>query len=71
MSLNYQEIEQNLNAVKTEIDDLLKYMKTHQSKLDRRFVDLEIYTRLANISTNVLKSDCHLPTVKIESENSL
>ncbi len=57
MSLNYQEIEQNLNTVKTEIDDLLKYIKTNQSKPNKGFVDLEIYTRLANISTNVLQME--------------
>ena len=55
MSLNYKGIEQNLHSVKAEIDDLLDYIETNQSKLDRRFVDIEIYTRLAEISTNVLQ----------------
>ena len=51
MSLNYAEISQNLQVVKAEIDDLLVYIETNQSSLNKRLIDLEIYSRLANIST--------------------
>jgi hypothetical protein len=58
MNLDYTEIKQNLQAVKAEIDALLDYIESHQSKSDKRFVDIEIYSRLANMSANVLQSDC-------------
>lgn len=58
MNLDYKEIKQNLHAVKAEIDTLLEYIESNQSQSDKRFVDMEIYSRLANISTSVLRSDC-------------
>jgi hypothetical protein len=58
MSLNYVEIQFNLQAVKAEIDELLNYIKANQSEEDKGFIDIEIYSRLANISANVLSSDC-------------
>ena len=61
MNLDYTEIKQNLHAVKAEIDGLLDYIESNQSQSDRRFVDLEIYSRLADISTDVLESDCQSP----------
>jgi hypothetical protein len=60
MSLNYVDIQLNLQAVKAEIDELLSYMESNRSEEDRRFIDIEIYTRLANISASVLQSDCKL-----------
>ena len=57
MNLDYKEIKQNLHVAKAEIDALLEYIEFNQSQPDRRFVDLEIYSRLANISTSVLRSD--------------
>ena len=59
MSYYYSEVRQNLQAVKAEIDDLLEYIEANQSESDKRLVDLEIYSRLANISTSVLKSAHH------------
>ena len=61
MNLDYTEVKQNLHAVKAEIDGLLDYIESNQSQSDRRFVDLEIYSRLADISTDVLESDCQSP----------
>lgn len=58
MSLNYVEIKQNLHTVKAEIDALLEYIESNQSQSDKRFVDMEVYSRLADISTHVLRSDC-------------
>jgi hypothetical protein len=58
MSLNYVEIKFNLQAVKAEIDELLNYIESNQRAEDRGFIDVEIYSRLANISANVLQSDC-------------
>ena len=57
MSLDYTEIKQNLHAVKAEIDALLEYIESNQSQSDERFIDLEIYSRLADISTRVVQSD--------------
>ncbi|MDJ0571530.1 MAG: hypothetical protein QNJ53_21120 [Pleurocapsa sp. MO_192.B19] len=58
MNLDYPQIKQKLETVKEEINDLISYIEANQSKPDRRKVDLEIYTRLANISTHVVQSDC-------------
>lgn len=58
MSLNYSEVRRNLQAVKAEIDDLLVYIEANQLNKNKRLIDLEIYSRLANISTSVLRSDC-------------
>ena len=58
MSLNYTEVRQQLESVKAQIDNLLEYMEVNQSQPNRKFIDLEIYLRLADISTNVLKSEC-------------
>ena len=63
MNLDYTEIKQNLHAVKAEIDTLLEYIKSNQLESDKRFVDTEIYLRLANITTNVLQSDCQPPQI--------
>ena len=57
MNLDYTGVKQNLHAIKAEIDALLEYIETNQSQPDRRFVDIEIYSRLADISTSVLESD--------------
>ena len=40
-----------------EIDALLKYIESNQSQSDKRFVDVEIYTRLADVTTKILQSD--------------
>ena len=58
MSLDYSAVKQKLEIVKTQIDNLLDYLEANESKLDKRLIDLEIYTQLANISTQVLQSDC-------------
>lgn len=58
MSLDYTEVRQNLENVKAQIDNLLSYMELNQTELNRKFIDLEVYLRLADISTNVLKSEC-------------
>ncbi len=58
MSLDYAEVRRNLQVVKAQIDDLLEYMEANQLKSDKRLIDIEIYSRLANISTSVLRSDC-------------
>ena len=58
MSLDYTGVKQNLHTVKTEIDALLKYIEANQSQSDKRFVDMEIYTRLADVTTKILQSDC-------------
>lgn len=57
MSLNYTEVRHQLESVKVQIDNLLEYMELNQSQPDRKLIDLEIYLRLADISTNVLKSE--------------
>jgi hypothetical protein len=57
MSLNYTEVRHQLESVKTQIDNLLEYMELNQSEANREFIDLEIYVKLADISTNVLKSE--------------
>ena len=58
MNLNYPQIKQNLHAAKAEIDALLEYIESNQSQSDKRFVDLEIYTRLADVTSKILQSDC-------------
>ena len=58
MSLDYSAVKQKLAQVKTQINNLLDYLEANESKLDKRLIDLEIYTQLANISTQVLQSDC-------------
>ena len=58
MSLDYSAVKQKLEIVKTQINNLLDYLEANESKLDKRLIDLEIYTQLANISTQVLQSDC-------------
>jgi hypothetical protein len=58
MSLNYVDIQFNLQAVKAEIDELVNYIESNQRAEDKGFVDIEIYSRLANISSHVLQSDC-------------
>lgn len=57
MSLNYTKVQLNLQAVREEINELLNYIEANKSKEDKKFIDLEIYTRLADISTNVLQCD--------------
>ena len=57
MSLNYVEIKQNLYTVKAKINALLKYMESNQSQPDKRFIDREIYSRLADLTTKILQSD--------------
>ena len=57
MNLNYTEVRQNLENVKAQIDNLLSYMEVNQTEPNRKFIDLEVYLRLADISTNVLKSE--------------
>lgn len=57
MSLNYTEVRQQLENVKVQIDNLLEYLEVNQSEPNREFIDLEIYLRLADISTNALKSE--------------
>lgn len=57
MKLDYKEIKQNLHAAKAEIDALLEYIESNQSKPDKRFVDIEIYSRLADLTTKILQSD--------------
>ena len=63
MSLDYTEIKQNLHAVKAEIDGLLNYIESNQSQSDKRFIDLEIYSRLVDISTRVVQSDRQPPQI--------
>ena len=58
MNLDYPQIKQNLNAAKAEIDALLEYIESNQSQSDKKNVDLEIYTRLADVTTKILQSDC-------------
>ena len=57
MKLDYKEIKQNLHAAKAEIDALLEYIESNQSRSDKGFVDVEIYTRLAEVTTKILQSD--------------
>ena len=57
MKLDYKEVKQNLRVAKAEIDALLEYIESNQEKPDRRFVDVEIYTRLADLTTKILQSD--------------
>ena len=57
MNLDYTEVRQNLENVKAQIDNLLSYMELNQTEPNRKFVDLEVYLRLADISTNVLNSE--------------
>ena len=57
MNLDYAGVKQNLHAVKAEIDALLEYIESNQSQPDRRFVDMEIYSRLADLTTKILQSD--------------
>ena len=57
MKLDYKEIKQNLHAAKAEIDALLKYIESNQSQSDKRFVDVEIYSRLAEVTTKILQGD--------------
>ena len=57
MNLDYAGIKQNLHAVKAEIDALLEYIESNRSQPDKRFVDIEIYTRLADLTTKILQSD--------------
>ena len=57
MNLDYKEIKQNLRVAKAEIDALLEYIEANQSQSDRRFIDVEIYTRLAEVTTKILQSD--------------
>ena len=59
MNLDYIGVKQNLYAVKAEIDALLEYIESNQSQPDKRFVDMEIYSRLADLTTKILQSDCH------------
>ena len=59
MKLDYKEIKQNLHVAKAEIDALLEYIESNQSQSDKRFVDVEIYTRLADVTTKILHlGDC-------------
>ena len=58
MNLDYTGVKQNLHAVKAEIDALLEYIEANQSQPERRFVDIEIYSRLADLTTKILQSDC-------------
>ena len=54
MSLDYSAIQKRLEAVKSEIDELISYTRTgKQTDIN----DVEIYARLADISTNVLQCD--------------
>lgn len=57
MSLDYTGVKQNLHTVKTEIDALLEYIESNRSQPDKRFVDIEIYSRLADLTTKILQSD--------------
>ena len=57
MNLDYTGVKQNLHAVKAEIDALLEYIESNQSQSDKRFIDIEIYSRLANVTTKILQSD--------------
>ena len=54
MSLDYSAIGEGLEMVKSEIDELISYMITSK-QTDTN--DIEVYTRLANISGNVLQCD--------------
>ncbi|WP_041620432.1 hypothetical protein [Stanieria cyanosphaera] len=58
MDLKYVGIKMNLQVVKTEIDELLNYIESNQEREDSGFIDIESYSRLAEISTHVLQSDC-------------
>ena len=60
MNLDYPQIKQNLCVAKAEIDALLEYIESNQSQSDRSFVDVEIYTRLADVTTKILQSDRRL-----------
>ena len=57
MKLDYRKIKQNLHVAKAEIDALLEYIESNQSQSDKRFVDVEIYARLADVTTKILQSD--------------
>ena len=57
MNLDYTGVKQNLHAAKAEIDALLEYIESNQSRSDKRFVDVEIYSRLADVTTKILQSD--------------
>ncbi|MEL6579540.1 MAG: hypothetical protein AAFQ14_07305 [Cyanobacteria bacterium J06621_12] len=54
MSLDYSAIKGGLEAVKSEIDELVNYMETNE-QID--MADIEVYARLADISANVLQCD--------------
>lgn len=58
MNLDYPQIKQNLYAAKAEIYALLEYIESNQSQSDKQFANLEIYTRLADVTTKILQSDC-------------
>lgn len=61
MNLDYTEVRQNLENVKAQIENLLSYllsyMELNQTEPNRKFIYLEVYLRLADISTNVLNSE--------------
>ena len=54
MSLDYLATQRKLEAVKSEIDKLIDYLKTSKPT---NASDLEVYVRLADISSNVLQCD--------------
>lgn len=67
MSLDYSAVQSELEAVKVEINNLVSYIKANQSRPDTDSVDLNIYARLAEISTSVLKCDRELvPKSKVK-----
>ena len=65
MSLDYSAIGEGLEMVKSEIDELIIYMATNK-QTDTN--DIEIYTKLANISGNVLQCDRLTHIVQSEVE---
>jgi len=54
MSLDYSAIQKKLEMVKSEIDELISYTKTYEQTDNN---DIGVYTKLANISSNVLQCD--------------
>ena len=54
MSLDYLAIQEGLEAVKSEIDELVNYLKANDQT---DMGDIEIYVKLADISANVLQCD--------------
>lgn len=54
MSLDYSAIQEGLEAIKSDIDELVNYMKINK-QTDMR--DIEVYAKLAEISANILQCD--------------